>query len=89
MKVQLPLVPAATKEHVTGFPELGVAVSITSVPISIDDTSKVGVSSEVLLSVSLVPRSDDALRSGVSGPAGLIVMVFADAAERFPTPSTV
>ena len=89
LKVQEPLVLVAVNEQVTAEPDAGVAVRVTTVPDSIDVMVKVGVSSAVLLSVLLVPRSEVASRSGVPGVAGLIEMVLVDAAERFPAASTV
>ena len=87
--MQEPLVLVAVNEQVTGFPTLGVAVRVTNVPDSRDETLNVGVSSAVLLSILLVPRSEPASRSGAAGAAGLIEMVLIDAAERLPAESTV
>ena len=87
--MQDPLVPVEVNEQVTGLPEAGVAVKVTLAPDTMDDRENVGVSSEVLLSVLLVPRSEAASRSGVPGVPGLIEIVFVDAAERFPAPSIV
>ena len=87
--MQDPLVPVEVNEQVTGLPEAGVAVKVTLAPDKRDERENVGVSSEVLLSVLLVPRSEAASRSGVPGVAGLIEIVFVDAAERFPAPSIV
>ena len=87
--MQEPLVPTAMNEQVTGFPTLGVAVRVTTVPDSIDVMVKVGVSSAVLLSVGLLPKSEPASRSGAAGAAGLIEIVLVDAAERLPAESTV
>ena len=84
-----PVVPVAVNEQVTAEPDAGVAVRVTTVPDSIDVMVKVGVSSAVLLSALLVPRSEVESRSGVPGVAGLIEMVLVDAAERFPEPSIV
>ena len=84
-----PVVPVAVNEQVTAEPDAGVAVRVTTVPDSIDVMVKVGVSSAVLLSVGLLPKSEPASRSGVPGVAGLIEMVLIDAAERFPAASTV
>ena len=75
--------------QVTALPEAGVAVTVTLAPDKMDGTENVGVSSEVLLSVLLVPRSEAVSRSGVPGVAGLIEIVFVDAVERFPAPSIV
>ena len=75
--------------QVTALPEAGVAVTVTLAPDKMDGTENVGVSSEVLLSVLLVPRSEAASRSGVPGVPGLIEIVLVDAAERFPAPSIV
>ena len=87
--MQDPLVPVEINEQVTGLPEPGIAVKVTLAPDTMDDRENVGVSSEVLLSVLLVPRSEAASRSGVPGVAGLIEIVLVDAAERFPAPSIV
>ena len=87
--MQDPLVPVEVNEQVTAFPELGVAATVTLAPEIRDERVNVGVSSEVLLSVLLVPRSEAASRSGVPGVPGLIKIVFVDAAERFPAPSIV
>ena len=84
-----PVVPVAVNEQVTAEPDAGVAVRVTTVPDSIDVMVKVGVSSAVLLSVLLVPRSEAASRSGVPGVAGLIEMVLVDAAERLPAESAL
>ena len=88
-KVQEPLVPTAMNEQVTGFPTLGVAVSVTTVPDSREETLNVGVSSAVLLSDVLDPKSEPESRSGAAGAAGLIEIVLVDAAERLPAASTV
>ena len=84
-----PLDVIAVNEHVTGLPEIGVAVRSTIVPVSTEATENVGVSSAVLLSVLLVPRSEPISRSGVPGAAGLIVMEFVENTERFPAASAV
>ena len=75
--------------QVTALPEAGVAVTVTLAPDKMDRTENVGVSSEVLLSESFGPRSEAESRLGVPGVAGLIEIVFVDAAERFSTPSIV
>ena len=84
-----PLVLVAVNEQVTAEPDAGVAVRVTTVPDSIDVMVKVGVSSAVLLSVGLLPKSEPASRSGAAGAAGLIEIVLVDAAERLPAESTV
>ena len=83
------VVVAVNAAQVTGEPDAGVAVRVTTAPETREETLNVGVSSAVLLSVPLVPRSEAASRSGVPGVAGLIEIVFVDAAERFPAPSIV
>ncbi len=83
-----PVVPVAVNEQVTGFP-LGVAVRVTTVPDSRDETLNIGVSSAVLLSVELLPKSEPASRSGAAGAAGLIEIVLVDAAERLPAESAL
>ena len=90
VNVQDPLVVVAVNAgHDTGEPVAGVAVRVTTAPETRDETLKLGVSSAVLLSALLVPRSEATSRSGVPGVAGLIEIVFVDAAERFPAPSIV
>ena len=84
-----PVVPVAVNEQVTAEPDVGVAVRVTTVPDSREETLNVGVSSAVLLSVGLLPKSEPSSRSGAAGAAGLIEMVLIDAAERFPAASTV
>ena len=81
-----PVVPVAVNEQVTGP---GVAVRVTTVPDSRDETLNVGVSSAVLLSVGLLPKSEPASRSGAAGAAGLIEIVLVDAAERLPAESAL
>ena len=84
-----PVVPVAGNEQVTGFPTPGVAVRVTTVPDSRDETLNIGVSSAVLLSVELLPKSEPASRSGAAGAAGLIEIVLVDAAERLPAESAL
>ena len=81
-----PVVPVAVNEQVTGP---GVAVRVTTVPDSRDETLNIGVSSAVLLSVELLPKSEPASRSGAAGAAGLIEIVLVDAAERLPAESAL
>jgi hypothetical protein len=59
-KVQEPVVPEAVNEQVTGEPDAGEAVSVTTAPEVRPATSKVGVVSTVLLSVDDDPLSDPA-----------------------------
>ena len=82
------VVVAVNAAQVTGEPDAGVAVRVTTAPEIRDETLKVGVSSAVLLSL-FVPRSEAVSRSGVPGVAGLIEIVLVDAVERFPAPSIV
>ena len=90
VNVQDPLVVVAVNAgHDTGEPVAGVAVSVTTAPETRDETLNVGVSSAVLLSIGLLPKSEPASRSGAAGAAGLIEIVLVDAAERLSAESTV
>jgi hypothetical protein len=72
VNVQEPLEPVDVKEQVADPPPLRVAVNVTEAFATRDERENVGVSSEVLLSVLLVPRSEAASRSGVPGaPKGV------------------
>ena len=69
MNVQEPLEPVEVKEQVEVPPPLRVAVNVTAAFATRDVIENVGVSSDVLLSALLVPKSEPASRSGVSGAA--------------------
>ena len=69
MNVQEPLEPVEMNEQVADPPPLRVAVNVTAAFAARDERENVGVSSEVLLSALLVPKSEPASRSGVSGAA--------------------
>lgn len=83
MNVQEPLEPVEVKEQVADPPPLRVAVNVTAAFAARDESENVGVSSEVLLSVLLVPRSEVASRSGVPG-AAIGVTETAEDANEFP-----
>ena len=80
------VVVAVNAAQVTGEPDAGVAVSVTTAPETRDETVKVGVSSEVLLSVLLVPRSEAASRSGVPGAANGVTETAAEEFEKLRLP---
>ena len=63
------VVVAVNAAQVTGEPDAGVAVRVTTAPETREETLNVGVSSDVLLSALLVPKSEPASRSGVPGAA--------------------
>ena len=69
MNVQEPLEPVEVNEQVADPPPLRVAVNVTAAFATRDERENVGVSSDVLLSEGLVPRSEAASRSRVSGAA--------------------
>jgi hypothetical protein len=85
--VQLPEPLVAVKLHVTGEPELGVAVTVTAAPVVNPVKSIVGVSSAVSLSVEDDPKSELEFKSGVLGAPIETVTVLLDTAERFPAAS--
>ena len=77
-----PEVLVAVKVHVTGSPDPGVAVMVTVAPISNPDPMFiVGVSSAVLLSVELLPRSEAVARSGVPGAPNGVTLTELEATE--------
>jgi hypothetical protein len=77
-----PEVLVAVKGHVTGLPDPGVAVMVTVAPTSNPDPIFiVGVSSAVLLSVELLPRSEAVARSGVPGAPNGVTLTELEATE--------
>jgi hypothetical protein len=72
----------AVKVHVTGLPDPGVAVMVTVAPTSNPDPIFiVGVSSAVLLSVELLPRSEAVSRSGIPGAPNGVTITKLEATE--------
>ena len=86
VNVQEPLEPVEVKEQVEVPPPLRVAVNVTAAFAARDERENVGVSSEVLLSVLLVPRSEAASRSGVPGAANGVTDTVDDGLEMDPPP---
>ena len=77
-----PEVLVAIMMQVTGLPDPGVAVMVTVAPTSKPDPMFiVGVSSAVLLSVELLPRSEAVARSGVPGAPNGVTLTELEATE--------
>ena len=77
-KSQLVSVGEATKEHVTETPFF-TAVTVTVSPNGTSENSIVGVESDVMLSESETPESDDAARAGIDGAAIAVTVTLIDA----------
>jgi hypothetical protein len=76
-KLQLASVDES-KEHVTEAPSF-VAVTVTVLPNGTLENSIVGVESDVMLSESETPESDDAAKAGTDGAAIAVTVTLIDA----------